>query len=134
MKFPSKEFVESIRKQYPVGCRVELLRMEDIQAPTVGKKAPCDMSMTSVPSVLRGTTEAPSKWYTAKIYAESWRMKIMDKKVKEQILAVRDTGLTNMFDTRAVQRIAFDTDFFELVAFLEEHKDKYVRFILTGEE
>ena len=61
-------------------------------------------------------------------------MRIMDKKVKEQILAVRDTGLTNMFDTRAVQRIAFDMDFFELVTFLEEHKDKYVRFILTGEE
>lgn len=61
-------------------------------------------------------------------------MKIMEKKVKEQILAVCDTGLTNMFDTRAEQRIAFDMDFFELVTFLEEHKDKYVRFILTGEE
>ena len=61
-------------------------------------------------------------------------MKIMGKKVKKQILAVCDTGLTNMFDTRAEQRIAFDMDFFELVTFLEEHKDKYVRFILTGEE
>ena len=58
----------------------------------------------------------------------------MNSKVKEQILAVRDTGLTNMFDTRTVQRIAYDMDFFELVLFLEEHKDKYVRFILTGEE
>ena len=58
----------------------------------------------------------------------------MEDKVKEQILAVRDIGLTNMFDTHAVQRIAFDMHFFELVRFLEEHKDKYVRFILTGEE
>ena len=58
----------------------------------------------------------------------------MEDKVKEQILAVRDTGLTNMFDTRTVQRIAFDMNFFELVLFLEEHKDKYVRFIFTGEE
>ena len=58
----------------------------------------------------------------------------MDSKVKEQILAIRDTGLTNMFDTRAVQRIAYDMDFYDLVIFLEEHKDKYVRFILTGEE
>lgn len=58
----------------------------------------------------------------------------MDSKVKEQILAVRDTGLTNMFDVCSVQRIAFDMNFFELVLFLEEHKDKYVRFILTGEE
>lgn len=58
----------------------------------------------------------------------------MDSKVKEQILAVRNTGLTNMFDTRAVQRIAYDMNFYELVLFLEEHTDKYVRFILTGEE
>ncbi len=58
----------------------------------------------------------------------------MEDKVKKQILAIRDTGLTNMFDTRAVQRIAYDMDFYDLVIFLEEHKDKYVRFILTGEE
>ena len=58
----------------------------------------------------------------------------MDKKIKEQILAIRDTGLTNMFDTRTVQRIAHEMNFFELVVFLDEHRDKYVRFILTGEE
>jgi len=27
----------------------------------------------------------------------------MDEKVKEQILAIRDTGLTNMFDVNSVQ-------------------------------
>jgi hypothetical protein len=27
--FPSREIVERIRKQYPVGCRVELVRMSD---------------------------------------------------------------------------------------------------------
>ena len=59
---------------------------------------------------------------------------MMEDKVKKQILAIRDTGLTNTFDTRAVQRIAYDMDFYDLVIFLEEHKDKYVRFILTGEE
>jgi hypothetical protein len=58
----------------------------------------------------------------------------MDSKVKEQILAIRKTGLTNMFDTLAVQRIAHEMNFFELVVFLEEHKDEYARFILTGEE
>ena len=58
----------------------------------------------------------------------------MDNKVKEQILAIRDSGLTNMFDTRAVQRIAHEMNFFELVVFLENHKNKYVRFILAGEE
>ena len=58
----------------------------------------------------------------------------MNKKVKEQILAVRDTGLTNMFDLNAVQRIAFEMDFYELVNFIEDNKAAYVRFILTGEE
>ncbi|UZT81470.1 DUF5049 domain-containing protein [Caproicibacterium sp. BJN0003] len=58
----------------------------------------------------------------------------MTNKVREQILTIRNTGLTNMFDTRAVQRIAHEMNLFELVVFLEEHKDQYVRFILTGEE
>ncbi len=58
----------------------------------------------------------------------------MTDEVRKQILAIRDTGLTNMFDTRTVQRIALEMNFFDLVVFLEEHRDKYVRFILTGEE
>ncbi len=58
----------------------------------------------------------------------------MNETVKKQILAVRDTGLTNMFDFSAVQRIAYDMDFFDLVCFLEDEKAAYVRFILTGEE
>ena len=57
----------------------------------------------------------------------------MDSKVKEQILAVRDTGLTNMFDVRAVQRIANDMGFYELVVYIEEHRREYAQFILTGE-
>lgn len=36
--FPSRETVERIRKQYPVGCRVELLRMDDVGAPPIGTK------------------------------------------------------------------------------------------------
>ena len=38
----------------------------------------------------------------------------MNKKVKEQILAIRDTGLTNMFDVNTVQRLAYERDFYEL--------------------
>lgn len=38
MRFPSKEIVESVRKRYPVGCRVELVQMDDAQAPPVGTK------------------------------------------------------------------------------------------------
>lgn len=38
MRFPSKEIVESIRKQYPTGTRVELIQMDDVQAPPIGTK------------------------------------------------------------------------------------------------
>ena len=38
MSFPNKELVESLRKCYPVGCRVELLRMDDPQAPPIGTR------------------------------------------------------------------------------------------------
>ena len=57
----------------------------------------------------------------------------MDEKVKDQILAIRDTGLTNMFDLPVVQRLAYERDFYELVCWLEDNKKEYVRFILTGE-
>ncbi len=58
----------------------------------------------------------------------------MNSKIKEQILAVRATGLTNMFDVNAVQIIANDMEFYELVVWIEENKVEYSRFILTGEE
>ena len=58
----------------------------------------------------------------------------MDEKVKEQILAIRDTGLTNMFDLPVVQRLAYERDFYELVCWLEDHQKEYVRFILTGKD
>ena len=38
MRFPNKETVEHIRKIYPVGCRVELVQMDDMQAPPIGTK------------------------------------------------------------------------------------------------
>lgn len=38
MRFPSKEIVEQVRRQYPVGTRVELLHMDDVQAPPIGTK------------------------------------------------------------------------------------------------
>ena len=33
-----RETVELLRQEYPVGCRVELLQMEDVQAPPIGTK------------------------------------------------------------------------------------------------
>ena len=38
MRYPSKDVVEVLRRQYPVGTRVELVRMDDPQAPPIGTK------------------------------------------------------------------------------------------------
>ena len=36
MKPLKKETLERLRDQFPVGCRVELIRMDDVQAPSIG--------------------------------------------------------------------------------------------------
>lgn len=56
------------------------------------------------------------------------------ERLKNQILFVRDTGLTNMFDAGVVQKIANDNCLYELVIFIEEHKKEYGKFLLTGNE
>ena len=58
-----------------------------------------------------------------------------EKVLMGQIIQVRDTGLTNMFDVHAVQRIAFDRGLFELVDFLADRENykKYAQVIMTGE-
>ena len=38
MKFPNKEIVEKVRAEYPIGTRVKLVKMDDVQAPPVGTK------------------------------------------------------------------------------------------------
>lgn len=58
----------------------------------------------------------------------------MDKKIKEQILAIRKTGETNMFDVPKVQEIAMREGYVELLAFLADNTGAYARFILSGEE
>ncbi|WP_026663559.1 DUF4314 domain-containing protein [Butyrivibrio proteoclasticus] len=36
MFFPRREVVEALRREYPVGTRVELVKMDDLQAPPLG--------------------------------------------------------------------------------------------------
>ena len=59
---------------------------------------------------------------------------MLTEKIKDQIFAVRDSGAANMCDMAAVQRAAFDRGFYELVLFIEENRDAYWDFILTGKE
>ena len=123
MRMITKEQLEALRSRYPAGTRVELLQMDDVQAPPIGTKG----TVTGVDDT--GSLMVTS---TALTVCERWWTD-MDEKVKEQILAIRDTGLTNMFDVNTVQRLAYELDFYELVLYLEDHRKEYVNFILTGE-
>ena len=57
---------------------------------------------------------------------------MITKKIKKQILAIRDAGVTNMLDTRAVQYYANEFNFYELVVYLEDNRLEYWKFIMTG--
>jgi hypothetical protein len=97
MRMIRPEQLELLRKTYPDGTRVELVRMDDVQAPPIGTKG-----------TVYGIDDTGSllvHWDNGSglnvIYGEDIVRKVvtdMDGKVKEQILAIRDTGLTNMFD------------------------------------
>lgn len=54
-------------------------------------------------------------------------------KIKEQIIAIRDSGETNMFDARTVQEIANREEYYELVMLIEEDRLAYLNFILNGD-
>lgn len=54
--------------------------------------------------------------------------------VKEQILAIRDSGQINMFDCRAVRDLAQEWHFHELVCFIKEQPGRYFKFIMIGDE
>jgi hypothetical protein len=63
---------------------------------------------------------------------EGTQMIITDKLV-EQILAIRSSGAINMFDTIGVQVEANNRNFFELVILIEDNREAYSNFILSGD-
>lgn len=132
MKNISKKLLEDLRERYPEGTRVELVRMEDPQAPPVGTKG----TVTAVDDI--GTIHV--KWDTGSTlgiaYGEDQCRVLVGEftaTVREQILAVRATGETNMFDVPMVQQIANRLGYYELVLFLIDHREEYAHFIMTGE-
>ena len=57
----------------------------------------------------------------------------MNETIRLQILTIRESGITNMFDLPRVQHEAYTQGFHELVIYLNDHKAESARFILTGE-
>ena len=131
MSFPDRKTVERVRSEYPEGTRVILEEMDDVQAPPIG-------TMGTVKAV-DDTASLIVDWDNGSglnvVYGQDRVKKmIMTDKVFRQLMDIRDSGLTNMFDTNMVQRLAYDRDYFELVTYIEDHKKEYAHFIMTGTE
>ena len=131
MNFPERETVERVRKEYPVGTRVILEQMEDPQAPPVGTQGTV-IGVDDTASLLM-------KWDNGSglnvVYGEDRVTKmIMTDKVFQQIMEIRSGGKSNMLDVNMVQRLAFDAGYYELVMYIEENKNRYFHFIMTGRE
>ena len=126
-----QETLDSLRKEYPKGTRVELVKMKDLQAPPIGTKGTVK-GVDDMGSIMVSWDNGSS---LNVVYGEDICKKISNipTKVLEQILKIRDNGLTNMFDTNMVQCLANEYEFFELVSYLIDHKKEYCHFILTGE-
>lgn len=130
--FPDRKTVERLREEYPAGTRIKLVSMDDVQAPPAGTAGTVE-GVDDAGHILMawdgggGLSLIPGA-------DDFQKIPLMSDKVREQILAVRATARTNMFDTNAVQVIANEMHFYDLVVFIEEHKDKYAHFILTGEQ
>ena len=127
-----KKQIERVKEQYPKGTRVELIRMEDPQAPPVGTRG----TVISVDDI--GTIHV--KWDNGSTLGvvlgeDQCRVLVGEftDTVRRQILAIRDTGETNMLDVPMVQQIANRLGYYELVLFLIDHQKEYVHFIMTGQ-
>jgi hypothetical protein len=58
----------------------------------------------------------------------------MDKIIKAQVIKVRDTSLTNMFNLRNVKFIAQELNLNELVTYISntDNEKDYISFIING--
>ena len=133
---PEKEVISNLLKscrREPPRKQAELAQEIHISRKQVSslelKKANPSMSILKKIAAYRGLSLAELLWTNKQSPCPP-----CGDLLPEQIMAVRDTGETNMLDARAVQRIANRERFYELVVYLEEHRQEYANFILTGKE
>lgn len=131
MRYPTEEEIRNLREHYPAGARVELLEMQDEQAPPIGTKGTVRY-VDDVGSI--GVDWDNHSSLSVAYGADRCRSLVPEftQTVRNQLMKVRDSGESNMLLVPAVQRIAFDLGYYELVVFIEECREAYVTFIMTG--
>lgn len=129
----SKAALEAHRQRFKPGCRVELVSMND---PCTSLKPGDGGRVEFIDDI--GT--AHIRWDNGSTLGAAYGEDViklvpskMSDAVRSQILSIRATGETNMFDTNTVQRLAFDHGYYEPADFIETDRKAYAAFILTGE-
>ena len=139
MDFISKEALAELREKYKPGTRVILRRMEDPQSPPLGTCGTVryvdDIGSLGVAWDNGSSLSVAYGEDYAEIIPdeEEQKMPLIDDKVFEQTMAIRESGVCNMLSVKEVQYYANERQFYELVCFIEEHPKEYAHFILTGE-
>jgi len=129
----SKAALEARRARFKRGSLVELVSMNDPYT----KLKPGDRGrvefVDDIGSVFICWDNGSN---LAAAYGEDHIMLVpepMTEAVREQILAIRASGETNMFDAQTVQRLAMERGYYDLADYIEADVKAYAHFILTGE-
>ena len=129
--FISKAALEARMVRYKKGARVELISMTDPYT----KLKPGD---TGTVDFVDDTGTVFIIWdsgsHLGAVFGED-EIRLLSKAevVKAQCRKVAATGRTNMFDTKAVFKIAMEMGFNELANFISTDTKRYANLILTGE-
>jgi len=127
----SKAALEARRARYKPGCRVELVSMNDphtnLKPGDRGRVEFIDDIGTAHIAWDNGSTLGAAYGDVIKLAPPE-----LTDTILEQILSIRASGAVNMFDSKTVQLLAIQRDFFDLADFIEADAIAYAAFILTG--
>lgn len=130
MRQPTEKELAMLRNKYQPGVLVVLDSMEDRQAPPPGTQGMV-MGVDDMGSIM-------VRWETGSTLSlipgvDSFHTEADGmEEVRKEILLIRNTGRTNMFDLPVVKAIARELDFTDLLDFLKRNREKYIHFIFTG--
>lgn len=129
----SKKALKTIRKAYPPGTRVELVKLSNsnsgLKPGDTGTLIGCDDVGTLHIELDKGTI------FSIK-YGEDFCKPVLEENtlmfiINNQISALNKSGKTNMFDITDVEKAALAEGYIELLALLKENPNKYFGLVLT---
>ncbi len=130
MRLPTDKELEMLRKRYQMGTLVVLDSMEDRQAPPPGTQG-IVMGVDDMGSIMVRWENKSTLSLIPRVDSFHTETDGMED-VRRDILQIRETGRTNMFDLPQVKAIAREMKCTALLAFLKKNQRKYIHFIFTG--